>query len=73
MCSVLLTIDESVDGLTVEWLAPNGNVVWSGSRTAKLAHTLNPLLPSHGGEYGCRATLQRGQELATVNVTVSGL
>ena len=72
-CSVSLAINESV---TVEWLAPSGNVVESGSGITELTHTLNPLLPSHGGEYRCRATLQGGQELLgedTVNVIVSGL
>ena len=62
--------------LTVEWLAPSGSVVESGSGTTQLTHTLNPLFPSHGGEYRCRATLQGGQQLLgedTVNVTVSGL
>ena len=73
MCNVSLAINESV--LTVEW-ARNGSVVESGSGTTQLNHTLNPLLPSHGGEYRCRATLQGGQELLgedTVNVIVSGL
>ena len=68
--------DEYVEKLTVEWLAPSGSVVESGSGTTQLTHTLNPLLPSHGGEYRCRATLQGGQELLgedTVNVVVSGL
>ena len=76
MCSVSLPADKSVDDLTVEWLAPNGSVVESGSGTAQLTHTLNPLLPSHGGEYRCNVTLQGGQELLgedSVNVTVSGL
>ena len=76
MCTVLLADGESVDGLTVEWLAPSGSVVESGSGTTQLNHTLNPLLPSHGGEYRCNVTLQGGQELLgedTVNVTVSGL
>ena len=75
-CSVSLAINELVDDLTVEWLAPSGSVVEGGSGTTQLAHTLNPLLPSHGGEYRCRATLQGGQELLgedTVNVIVSGL
>ena len=69
-------MDEYVEKVTVEWLAPNGSVVKSGSGTAQLTHTLNPLLPSHGGEYRCRATLQGGQELLgedTVKVIVSGL
>ena len=69
-------IDEYVENLTVEWLAPSGSVVESGSGTTQLTHTLNPLLPSHGGEYRCRATLQGGQELLgedTVNISVSGL
>ena len=68
--------DEYVGKLTVEWLAPSGSVAESGSGTTQLNHTLNPLLPSHGGEYRCRATLQRGQYLLgeeTVNVIVSGL
>ena len=65
--------DEYVQKLTIEWLAPNGSVVESGSGTTQLNRTLNPLLPSHGGEYRCRATLQGGQELLGVNVTVSGL
>ena len=68
--------DEYVGKLTVEWLAPNSSVAESGSGTTQLTHTLNPLLPSHGGEYRCRATLQGGQELLgedTVNVIVSGL
>ena len=75
-CNVSLPHGESLDGLTVEWLAPNSSVVESGSGSTQLTHTLNPLLPSHGGEYRCRATLQGGQELLgedTVNVTVSGL
>ena len=68
--------DEYVKRLTVEWLAPSGSVVESGSGTTQLTHTLNPLLPSHGGEYRCRATLQGGQELLgedAVNVIVSGM
>ena len=73
MCSVSLADGESVDNLTVEWLAPSGSVVESGSGTTQLTHTLNPLLPSHGGEYRCRATLQDMMESATVNVIVSGL
>ena len=78
VCSVSALADgESVDDLTVEWLAPSGSVVESGSGITQLTHTLNPLLPSHGGEYRCRATLQggAGQELLgedTVNVIVSG-
>ena len=76
VCSVSLASGESEDDLTVEWLDTSGSVVESGSGTTQLTHTLNPLLPSHGGEYRCRATLQGGQELLgedTVNVIVSGL
>ena len=76
MCSVTLADGEPVANLTVEWLNASGSVVESGSGTTQLTHTLNPLLPSHGGEYRCRATLQGGQELLeedTVNVIVSGL
>ena len=77
VCSVLLAGGESVDDLTVEWLNASGSVVESGSGTTQLTHTLNPLLPSHGGEYRCRATLQDMmgpvEEFATVNVIVSGL
>ena len=79
MCSVSLAGGESVDDLTVEWLAPSGSVVESGSGTTQLTHTLNPLLPSHGGEYRCRATLAPQdmmgsvEESATVDVIVSGL
>ena len=68
--------DEYVEKLTVEWLTPSESVVESGSGTTQLNQTLNPLLPSHGGEYRCRVTLQGGQELLgedTVNITVSGL
>ena len=76
VCSVSPADGESVDDLTVEWLNASGSVVKSGSGTTQLTHTLNPLLPSHGGEYRCRAALQGGQELLgedTVDVTVSGL
>ena len=73
VCSVSLAGGESVDDLTVEWLAPNGSVVESGSGTTQLTHTLNPLLPSHGGEYRCRATLQGDLQEDTVDVIVSGL
>ena len=77
MCSVSLASGESVDDLTAEWLAPSGSVVESGSGSTQLTHTLNPLLPSHGGEYRCRATLQdmmgSVEESASVNVIVSGL
>ena len=77
VCSVTLGSGESVANLTVEWLAPSGSVVESGSGTTQLTHTLNPLLPSHVGEYRCRATLQDMmgsiEESATVNVIVSGL
>ena len=85
VCSVSSAGVESVNsGLTVEWLAPSGSAVEQNENgsytniTQLLTYTLafNPLLPSHGGQYRCRATLlQGGQELLgehTVNVNVSG-
>ena len=78
MCNVSLADGEQENNLTVEWLAPSGSVVESDNGTTQIIYTFNPLLPSHGGEYRCRATLLQGDQVLllgedTVNVIVSGL